>query len=141
MRRKISIAVLGILLLVALLLLVNWEPAQIGYCRWEFKSAEEAMSADGSPPPSVGWFLGFGDALTRYRRARQALLGLGYLQELVLRFPEGSDGTGLIQQCRKQFPDGGWTMTFDNSRHALRLTVPAAQVATWKALVSEFSAP
>ena len=138
MWRKISIAGVAVLLLLVLLLLVNWEPVQLAYNRWDFKSAEDAMDAADS---AAAWFWGFGDALTRYRRARQALLNLGYLRELVLRFPEGSDGTGLIQQCRKQFPDGGWAMAFDNSRHALRLTVPAAQVATWKALVSAFSAP
>jgi hypothetical protein len=138
MWRKLSIVGLGIFLLLAVLLLVNWDSVRVGYYRWQLKTAEEAMTPESS---CLDWIPGLGDPQTRYRRARQALLDLGDLQELILLFPDGSNSTGLIQQCRKRFPEGGWAMTFDNSRHALRLTVPTAHVATWKTLVAEFSAP
>jgi len=133
---------LSVFLLLTVLLLVNWDSLQTGFYRWQPKAAGEAMFA---PPDAstlaAGWFPGAGDARTRYSRARQALLELDYPRELVLRFPEGSNWNGLLQQCRKRFPDGGWEMWFGDPRVALRLTVPSEQIAAWKGLVAEFSAP
>jgi len=141
MWRKLFIAGLSAYLLLAVLLLVHWDSVQVGYYKWQIKSAGEAASEPGASGRGAGWFPGMGDAQTRYSRARQALLDLGYLQELVLRFPVGSNWNALVQRCRERFPDGCWDLRFDQSRSVVQLTVPTEQAATWKGLVSEFSAP
>ena len=141
MWRKLFIAGLSAYLLLALMLLVNWDSVQVGYYKWQIKSAGEAMSEPGASGRAAGWFPGRGDSQTRYSRARQALLNLGYLQKLVLRFSAGSNRKALVQQCRERFPDGCWDLGFDESRAVVHLTVPTEQVAAWKGLVAEFSAP
>jgi hypothetical protein len=78
-----------------------------------------------------------GDVQSRYSRARQALLSLGYLQELKLPFPVGSDWNGLVRHARERFPEGSWAMGFDQSRSMLNLTAPTSQIEAWKKLVSE----
>ena len=139
MWRKLSVVGLSFYLLLAFLLLVKWDSVQAGYYKWQLKSAGEAMFKQDSSGRSAGWFPWVGNAQTRYSHARQALLDLGYLEELVLRFPEGSNRNGLVQQCRKRFPDGCWGLAFDQSRFRVHLTIPTAQVAVWKGLVSEFT--
>jgi len=141
MWRKLSIAGLGLSLLAAVLLLVNWGAVRVGYYKWQFRSAEEAMSVNQSAGHFFLSLPGVGDVQSRYSRARQALLSLGYLQELKLPFPVGSDWNGLVRHARERFPEGSWAMGFDQSRSMLNLTAPTSQIEAWKKLVSESVTP
>jgi hypothetical protein len=141
MRRKLTIAGLSALLLLTALLLLNGEAVRVGYYKWQLRSAEEAMSPKNIPGHFLGSLPGIGDVQSRYSRARQALLDSGYLRELKLPFPVGSDWGGLVRRACERFPEGSWAMSLDPSSSMINLTAPTSQIDAWRKLVSEFAAP
>jgi hypothetical protein len=140
MRRKLIIAGLSLLPLLLVLLFLNRGVVRLGYYKWQFRSAEQAMSVN----KGAGYFFlsvaGVGDAQSRYSRARQALLELGYLQELKLPFPVGSDWDGLVRHARERFPEGSWALGLDQSKSMINLTAPATRIEAWRKLVYESAA-
>lgn len=141
MRRKLTIAGLSALLLLTALVLLNREAMRAGYYKWQLRSAEDAMSARNGLGHFLGSLPGVGDAQSRYSRARQALLNSGYLRELKLPFPVGSDWGGLVRRARERFPEGSWAMSLDQSSSMINLTAPTSRIDDWRKLVSEFAAP
>ena len=140
MRRRLSVAGLSVLLaLSAALLLLNREAVRVKYYTWQLRSAEEAMLAKNSPGHFLSTLPGAGDAQARYSRARQALLDLGYLRELELPFPAGSDWPGLLSQVRNRSPDGLWELSLDQNSSVIHVTAPTNQVEAWKWCVTEFT--
>jgi hypothetical protein len=137
MRRKLMIAGLSALLLLAALLLLNRKAVQVGYYKWQFRTAAEAAFAKKSPGLFLQSLPGIGDAQSRYSRSRQALLDLGYLRELKLPFPVGSDWNGLVRRARERFPGGFWELSMDQPNSMIKLMAPTHQVGTWKKLVAE----
>lgn len=137
MRRKLMIAGLSALLLLAALLLLNRKAVRVGYYRWQFRTAADAAFVKKSPGLFLQSLPGVGDAQSRYSRARQALLDLGYLSELKLPFPVGSDWSGLVRHARERFPEGFWELSLDQPNSMIKLTAPTHQVGTWKKLVAE----
>jgi hypothetical protein len=141
MWRKLTVAGLGIFLLLAVLLLLNREAVRVGYYKWQLKSAGDAIFAKKSLGDFLARLPGVGDAQSRYSGARQALLDLGYLRELKLPFPVGSDWGGLVRHARERFPEGFWELGLDQSSSMIHLTAPTNRIDAWKKLVSEFATP
>ena len=141
MCRRLTVAGLSALLLLAALLLLNREAVRVRYYKWQLRSAGEAMIAKNGVGHIFSTLPGAGDSQARYARARQALLDLGYLRELKLPFPAGSDWPGLIGQARGRFPDGLWELSLDPSSSMIHLTAPTNQIEAWKRCVSEFTVP
>ena len=55
MWRKLFIAGLSAYLLLAVLLLVHWDSVQVGYYKWQIKSAGEAASEPGASGRNFVW--------------------------------------------------------------------------------------
>ena len=140
MWRRLTVAGLSALLLVALLL-INRAAVRAGYYKWQMRSAEKAAFAKSGPGHFFGALPGAGDSQARYSRARQALLDLGYLRKLKLPFPAGSDWPRLLGQVRGRFPDGMWELSLDSSSSMIHVTAPTNKIETWKECVSEFAVP
>jgi hypothetical protein len=141
MWRKLTIAGLTLFLLAAVLLLMDRGAVRVGYYKWQLRSAGEAMFAKQSLGRLFGSLPGVGDAQSRYSRARQALLEVGYLRETRLPFPAGSNWDGLVHRCRERFPDCMWELSWNRSSYMIHLTAPTNQLDAWKQLVSDFATP
>ena len=141
MWRRLTVAGLSAMLLLAALLLLNREAVRVGYYKWQLRSAGEAMFAKNGLGHFFSTLPRAGNAQARYSRARQALLDLRYLRELELPFPAGSDWPGLLSQVRARFPDGLWELSLEPSSSMIHLTAPTNQIEAWKRCVSEFTVP
>jgi hypothetical protein len=141
MRRRLTVIGLCALLLLVGLLLLNQKAVRVMYYKWQLRSAENAMGAKDGLGHFISQVAGAADTQARYSRARQALLGMGYLRELELPFPAGSNWPGLLRQVRTRFPDGLWALSLDPSASMIHLTAPTYQLEEWTHCVAEFASP
>jgi hypothetical protein len=141
MWRRLTVAGLSALLVLAALLLLNRQAVRMAYYKWQLRSAGEAAFAKSGPGHFFGTLPGARDSQARYSRARQALLDLGYLRKLELPFPAGSDWPGLLSHVRGRFPDGMWELSLDPSSSMIHVTAPTNQIESWTRCVSEFAVP